>query len=187
MAKRPKGPLVGAQAPCGPGWRNATSANLDVMDSLEEKEIRTIDDEPRFVSSEIILADMEAEIREIQRKLDNEQACIDEARSLRARQKKIDGAILFATKRSSDNANDTSFFLTHVAGIEIDDPKKQSLRELYPNYSHEVKLAKEASVDKHIEKIKSGSVQILSSKRVSKLAAPLIGIRAATKIPPKKP
>jgi len=117
------------------------------------------------------IVDLEAELDELQKKLNQEQASIDEARKLRANRRQLDGVLAHASKRGSQVDEEANFFITGItgdAGIVKDTKKKPSLRELYPNLEKEKKLQKEDALLQKMARLKGEVVASSSGARGDK-------------------
>jgi hypothetical protein len=168
----------------GSGWRAAAAARLASIDPAAARiaGIDTVLAAPARSSRVVIedenlggcagislttLSEIEAEIEAIQKKLQNEQRSIDEAKSLRLNRRQLNDALVQA-KRSTEReaADETSSFF--VTGINLDasppEPVQAPKRELYPNYQREVKIAHDAALEKQIARLKGGGTEPLGKK-----------------------
>lgn len=171
----------------GGGWKAAAAARLDGIDPFDqhpekgEKEA-PIDD---GIDASASISDLDAEIDALHAKLRHEQEAINEARALRGRRRNglsdIDGAIQHAKRDKSESttAEDKPFFLTSVAGevgveLEPAKPRKLSMKEMYPNFKNEKRLAAiEKGADrqaKEIAQLKASGNKMLVGGGASKPA-----------------
>mmetsp|Transcript_30290 Transcript_30290/g.35744 ORF Transcript_30290/g.35744 Transcript_30290/m.35744 type:complete len:224 (+) Transcript_30290:120-791(+) len=165
------------------------ASKIQISKPLSVRKQQEKDEESNILTSEKepSLSDLELELDNLMKKLETENASIEEAKVVRSSHRDYRHVIAHA-KREKKPENSSSFFITGVdAGghcdEEVSDIKKQ---ERYPNYNKEIVLAMEAQAT--TEQKKMARIELQTSKLQQETRNSIASLsNPGLKSKPKKP
>lgn len=134
----------------------STSSTTTTEPLQKMKKVKAVEDDDYILSNNgPTIIDLEAELDNLMKKIETENASILEVKAVNAKSRDYRNVIQQAKNGTSKTENSPSFFITSVTGGKEDNSPSKTTNSVskYPNFEKEVKLAKELKMDKMDKKM----------------------------------